>query len=71
MNDGAELTGKKYLRMVWGQWVFSLVAAIFVVVALGTTWIEDVVLGALLVFWAQTNLTSARRVAARIDERHR
>lgn len=63
------MTGARYLRLMWGSWILGVVCVI--IIALTISWQWAVGLGAFLGLSAWNNVTAGRRVADRIDERRR
>jgi TRAP-type uncharacterized transport system fused permease subunit len=58
------MTGWQYLSLVWIAWSVVLLCTLFIAL------IEPdgaLLLSVLLAFWARSNVTGGRRVAARID----
>jgi hypothetical protein len=59
------MTGRGYLRLQWASWVGGVICT--VLIALWINWVAATVLAVFLLYGIRVNLTTGRRVAARID----
>jgi hypothetical protein len=59
------MTGRTYLKWQWASWVGGVICT--VMIALWISWVGAAVLAVFLLYGIRINLTSGRRVAARID----
>ena len=63
-RTGLRMAGWQYLWLVWIAWSVALLFTFFVALIEPT---GALLLSILLVFWARSNVTGGRRVAARMD----
>jgi TRAP-type uncharacterized transport system fused permease subunit len=63
-RTGLRMTGWQYLSLVWIAWSVVLLCTLFIALIEPT---GALLLSVLLAFWARSNVTGGRRVAARID----
>ncbi len=67
-RTGLRMTGAQYLWLVWTPWGIAVVCTLFIVLINPG---GALLLSIFLVLWAHSNVTTGRRVAARIDARRR
>ena len=60
-----KMTGRGYLRLQWTSWALSVVCVFFI--AMWTTWWIAALAVVWLLYGIRINLTSGRRIAARMD----
>lgn len=63
-RTGLRMAGWQYLLLVWIAWSIALLFTLFIALIEPT---GALLLSILLAFWARSNVTGGRRVAARID----
>lgn len=63
-RTGLRMTGWQYLLLVWTAWSVALLFTLFIALIEPT---GALLLGILLAFWARSNVTGGRRVAAQLD----
>jgi len=59
------MTGRAYLRLQWASWIGCVICT--VLIALWMDWVVAVVLAVFPLYGIRVNLTTGRKVAARID----